>query len=1639
MADEIAELVVRISADTSELASAVSGVQSQLSALDATRIGRNMGNAAQLAARNWQMTGQALRGVGASIDSVTKPIQVAAVALAAGGAASAKFAIDFEDSFAGVKKTVEGTPEQLAQIRQGIIDLTTTGINGRNAIPKTTTELNELAAAGGQLGVQTENILGFTETMAQLDTATNLHGESGAQAVARFLNVTDTSQKSIDRFGSAVVDLGNNFATTEAEIVDMGLDMGATGHTIGMSTQAILGYSTALSSMGVDAAAGGSALQRIWMDMQNAVSSGGEELNAFAKISGKSADEFKKSWGKDADGAFRDFLKGLNESDDQVGVLNELGFNNVRDQRALMALAGDKGFAILTEAINRANKAWDENTALQKEFDAKADTTASKIQIVKNNLVETGRSLGEVMLPTIADATSGIANFAQWLAKMGDGGKKTAVGIAATVVGVGALSKVTAGGLKTVGNFVEGIGKVRTAFSAGGVFAKAVPALTALGSAALPVAVGIAAVGTAAIAAKKAYDNWYDSQYRYTKGLSEGNEQIKESLDGYKKISAIQGEIKELKLVIENPESSKEQVDNAKERLEEIKQLLSEEYNLVIKSDNSNLEEAVNTVREINENELQGRINSQLSRLSTLQEKYTQYQQERNQLENDYADALERQKKYSDIELQRSKAKSDWKSGLTSYAEYKKRLADILRDNGINKPNIDGDPFTAWTGVSLDTNKANDDVKKLSQRINDLKTARDEYEAISTEIANWETEIIDSAVKSGDSEQVQQALSDMGEVIRDANLDMQGYAQAAAQAMNGISIDDAWAQGGEGLVNFVNDYVRAMQEFGASAQETATGAALIRNGFRTIDEAVEKDALPSVVNDYISQAQKMNVPAEQIAMQASLIKQGFTDISQAADAGAMDVVNEQANELAHSLLDIPDDKRIEISAEGDISVIDTASGKIQELQKSDGTVIRVTSEGDVEMLDKAGNTVAYLEGIGAVELKVNTETGNLEALDSVGNVVANLSEQGDPNVNINVTATTDAAKATITDLNNQPVEVKVGADAEGAKQTIQALGDIPITVTVTAEVVGMPQATGTDNFPGGLAMVNDQTGIADPRELIIDRGQAFIPQGRNVILPLSKGAKVYTASQTKAIMAGMGIPHYAEGKDNSDAFTAARDNRSHYTRTHAVTTTQELEKWVEFSKQFASNEKDIADITEQIYSLTRKQTDELNDQSSAYMELHNALNDWADIGDTPIDAFNRIRERNMAEVEAGRMTWNEYTDTISKMGSDMLNDRLSQSRDWLEREKDYHGMSLEDYIAGLDRMEAYTREYYDNGVISYREYAETIAEITDDKIDSYRDLLSAEMDASLAWIDDRTHFNDWQSYGDTPDAAYDRIKDREYAAMEDGQQSWDDYVEHMAEAGSALYQGRREQSESWLEEQRKYFGMSSEDYIAGLEREKAYTEEYYRKGLISAREYHEGMTDLNHQIWDEAASAYDDMLSQQSKYISDMREKFADEEQALRDSWDVADRDEDMDDVRRQLEIYAGAVTDRGQQKYKDLQEQLKQLERDEELYQLQVDNNAVLERLEADYDLAEDAKADFLKSIAVNTDIDVSGIVGGLTERLTTTGGNIENLLARLIEAVNNSSAPSSTVYGPTYNDNRQISLTQTSGLTPLYVGEMR
>lgn len=1546
MADA-AELVVRIRGDASDLEATISGVSQQLEELERTQSNTNgvkgvreSTSAYQGLASQLKDTGKGIKEVGESIDTITKPIQYASTALAAGGVASAKFAIDFEDSFAGVKKTVDATPEQLSKIKQGIIDLSTTGIDGRGAIPQTTTELNELAAAGGQLGISQENIIDFTEVMAQMGSATNLVGEEGAATLARFQNVMGVGQNEIRNIGSAIVDLGNHSATTESEIAEMALRMGKYGSSVRMSAADVLGYSAALSSLGIEAQMGGSAIGRTWLSIETAVASGGEGLTKFAKYSGKSAEEFKKQWNTDSSGAFNGLLKGLQSAENLTVALDDLGINNTQDIQAMMALVN--GYDLVTESVNRSNTAYQENTALQEEFNAKNETTASKLANTKNNIIEAARSIGETMLPSIKDASTTVADFAKGLSQMSDEQKKVVVNTGATVIAIGAISKVSAGAIKGVGGIVEAVGNIKKAFSAGGALAKFAPTLTSIGAAAGPAALAVAGIATAAIAGKVAYDKWYQSQYRWSEGLSEGNEKVKESLEKYKSLNDIQGQIKSLKMVIESPESSQEQVDNAKSKLEEIKEMLSQEYNLVINSDNSNLDDAVEQVTKLSKNELQSNINNQRAELSELVNNNANYIQTRREAQENYNKELELQTKYSEAQSKVSditakianneitaaegyaKAKEIYKNTIGS--DYENAITDESDKNAESVLASITGSYKVATGILEDYKKQLDDLDGSHQELHDT----------AEELSNMELELLKMSVANKDNESVEKSLSDMKEFISAGKLDMNSYAQAAALAMNGVdNLESAWekAANGDGteLNNIINDYVHSMQKFGAYSGDIATNAALLQNGFKTVKEAAEN--------------------------------------------GKLDVITEQANELAHSMGLIPENKRIVIDADGNISVVKELQQAVDDVNTKGDVKLQVGAEGDISVLDTADEKLKELVKNDEVQIKFNVDTGGFDINDLNGNKLGEITATGKviwtndstepdnytaPPKEGNVTFTKDSAEPDGYQPEDKFATVHYTVSVEGS--SIEGLSDKSAPAAKFGStgmfVKKAKKAKGTQNFEGGLAMVNDEKGISDPRELIVDKGRAFIPQGKDVVLPLSKGAKVYTASQTKAIMSGMGIPHYATGKDNSDAFTSAKDDWTHYTKTHAVTTAQELEKWLEFQEKFKSNDKDIADIEEQIFSIMQKQTKEFNEQSKAYLEKHSAINDWGDNGDTPLDAFKRIKDRNYQDLQDAKITWDDYVDNVSDAGETLYDDMKSYSDSWLEHQQKYHSMSIDDYIAGIDREAERLEEFYANDVINYQKYVEEKQTLEEKRYDAVAqknaDEYSAWQKDADAWQELRSTYDDWDKYGD-----------------------------------------------------------SEEDF---LKRKIDRVKEFYNAGKISFEEFIDDTNKYSMELYKSQSSAVDKLLQKQQDYISNVKDEFSKQEQELRDSWDVQDRKTDMSEVQAQLDVYANSVTDKGQQKYKELQEQMKQLQRDEELYQLQKENNATIESLEAEYKQMEDGKKNILTGLQ-NADINISAYVATITDKVSATGGNIESLLSRMLDKFD-----SFKIENNSMSDNRKI-----------------
>ena len=1539
-------------------------------------------------AERWQQTGKGLKEVGESIDTITKPIQYAATAALGLGAASAVAAVQFEDNFANVKKTVDGTPEQLEDIRQKIIQMSTTGVNGHSAIPQTTAELNELAAAGGQLGITTDNIVDFTEVMAQMGSATNLAGEEGAATLARFQNVMGVGQNEIRNIGSAIVDLGNHSATTESEIASMALRMGKYGSSVRMSAADVLGYSAALSSLGIEAQMGGSAIGRTWLSIEKAVANGGEGLKAFAKYSGKSAKEFKEQWNTDSSGAFNGLLKGLQSAENLTVALDDLGINNTQDIQAMMALVN--GYDLVTESVNRSNTAYKENTALQEEFDAKAETTASKLSVAKNNVVEIARSFGDLMLPTIVDVSNGVSQYTQKIASMDDAQKKNIITAGATVVAMGAITKGSTGLIKWAGNTVEAVGNIKKAFSAGGALAKFAPTLASIGAVAGPAVLSLGAMATATVVLYKAARKYEEYSKDWSRGGNELSDKTKTYADAARDLNSLQWELRNLQQVVNNPDTDETTLQQSKQRIEEIKNLLAEKYNMDISVNDAELDEAIEKMKRVNYLEAKQNIPDLTDYGNNKKDDYEDAKSSR-ELYNENVEGIKKQQQATaDYRSELLMLKDAYDKGSVSQEEFNNKFNELSEATG--NPNFKNSPIEAL----LNSTAIEDWSKELEKNLTNNNTLISENEATMAEYEKTMRELANAGLLEMEFGDTEQGLEHITTAVKNADLSMSDWATTAALVQTGqSSLDDVWQAGGDTLNNFISNYTADMQKFGASSNEIATKAALLQNGFRSIQEASE--------------------------------------------AGALDVVTKQANDLAHSMGLIPENKNIAINASGDISIIEDVQRAVDVVNGVGDVNLQVSAEGDISVLNTADSELQELVNNNQVTIKFNVDTGGFDINDLNGDKLGEITATGKviwtndstepdnytaPPKEGNVTFTKDSAEPDGYQPEDKFATVHYTVSVEGS--SIEGLSDKSAPAArfgSTGTFVKKKVAKGTQNFEGGLAMVNDEKGISDPRELIVDKGRAFIPQGKDVVLPLSKGAKVYTASQTKAIMSGMGIPHYATGKDNSDAFTSAKDDWTHYTKTHAVTTAQELEKWLEFQEKFKSNDKDIADIEEQIFSLTQKRTQELNNLSKSYIEERAALNDWDDNGDNPIDAFTRIRDRNMAEVEAGRMTWEDYTTEMSSIGSTLYDNMTEYSRDWLEHQEKYNGMSAADYIAGIGRIQTYTEQMYAQGIISHKEYVEAKNKLNEEYLDKRKEQIEKEYDISKDYISEHTYFNDWQDNGDSPIDAYNRVMDRHREELANGELTQDEFDKYQSELGSDMYSERVEQSKNWLEEQRKYYGMTDEEYIAGLKRIQQYTQEYYNLGLISRKEYNENMTELNHDMFDQAGESFDDMLQQQQDYINKLRDEFSAQEQALQDSWTVEDRKADMSETQAQLDIYANAVTDRGQQKYKELQEQMKQLQRDEELYQLQVKNNATIEKLEAEYDALENSKTDFIKSIATNIDsIDVTGIVADITQEVSGGNDKITKTLGEIIDAIKGIK-----IEQQNYNNNSKITINTT------------
>lgn len=1163
------------------------------------------GNSAREVGEKFSKVGKEISGFGSALTKgVTAPI-------VAGAGLAVKAAIDYESAFAGVKKTVDETASVSYQkLSDGIRQMA-------KELPASAVEIANVAEVAGQLGIKAEDILTFSRTMIDMGESTNLSAEEAATAIAKIANILGLTSDEYGRFGASVVDLGNNFATTEKDIVEMTNRLAAGGKLAGLTAPEILGLATAMSSVGIEAEAGGTAMTQTLTAIGNAVSlttkDSADDLALIAKVAGTTSEEFQKAWKEKPAEALQAFIKGLNTAREQGAnmdaILMKLGMTGVRQGNMLksLALSSDK----MSAAVERSNQAWKDNTALTNEANKRYETTESQLKMFRNQVTDLAIEFGG---PLIKALRSGLDAVKPWLTNLADLAKKfsslsteqqqniikwglvaAALGPALNILGGGVT--VVGGFVKAIGGLSKGIGflsgsirylkdfgsvanGLKTVAGSAGAVETAVAGATtgtgllgsALGFLATPVGLATVALAGATAAAvyfsNKAYEAYQRSQewgtsvskeqasqlQNFKDKVDEANEAMTTfgaSAEGVNKVTtAVQKLATEIqKLADENlakdidmahklglSEETIQQIsshadqmkNNVQQMSDEVIRIyqnaannhrkLSEEEKAIVLS---NQNELINTQLQLMEYSGEERINmikafngqadelntEQLKKAAELTEKWAQDE------EASYKERLDGYKKLMD------QIKGEDEKSVKARAEIKAKMEQLEAEHTA-KMAAYSQKWNDLQGRLLKTLKVSPET--MAGIMNQLKSRAEEigltYDEMAIKFQNTFSKVQEGHsmwAKTGKdvAESMKLANTQWNSMVWDEKTG-QLKTNAVEEVQKALE-----AEGGWDAMQFI------LKEANLETNARLTiGEALVANGQWEKLSPEEKElvvngkpAVKAILDSKESLAQWNALPSEV----KEILGKNESFLSSAEGA-------KQA--LTQWNLMTPSEKAL--------AVKDLASNDVKVVQ---GRIDSMTGKQlPIEAIDKTASTVeSVLYGVNSIQ---QTSPIDINATDQTGEQTAsayagvNAIRQDSP-IGIDAANRTQgevsvAGSAVNTIRQNSPIGISAQNQTTGVINSVwDSLSSLPAFkfIDIITRHFTEQHAKGTNNHPGGLATVNDQRGTLYKELVTLPDGTSFIPEGRNVVLPLPPGSKVMRAGKTRSLMNRLGIPNYEKG------------------------------------------------------------------------------------------------------------------------------------------------------------------------------------------------------------------------------------------------------------------------------------------------------------------------------------------------------------------------------------------------------------------------------------------------------------------------------------------------------------------------------
>ncbi|MFC2798000.1 MAG: phage tail tape measure protein [Streptococcus halitosis] len=1155
-----------------------------------------------------------------------------------------KAAVDYESAFAGVKKTVDETATvSYKNLSDGIRQMA-------KELPASAVEIANVAEVAGQLGIKAEDILTFSRTMIDMGESTNLSAEDAASSIAKIANILGLTSDEYKRFGSSVVDLGNNFATTERDIVEMTNRLAAGGRLAGLTAPDILGLATAMSSVGIEAEAGGTAMTQTLTAIGNAVSLTGkgaaDDLNLIAKTAGMTSEEFQQAWKEKPVVALQSFIKGLKDAQEKGvnmnAILAQLGMTGIRQSNMLksLALASDK----MGDAVDRSNKAWKENTALTNEANKRYETTESQLKMFKNQVTDLAIEFGGPLLKALREGLTAakpwidtLAKMAKQFSSMSEEQQRNVLKWGALTVGAGPALSILGKGFGIIGNLTKAFGWLTkgTGKAVGGMslILKTFQAFRTTGnlSSAFKLASGGAvALGNATASASTSTGLLTTSMGTLANplglivgglGLTTaalvylGNEKdkarIKTEEFGTQLSDTARGELRIFQKTVDETstavanfgthagdadkvsgafkklyEEIATAADKTNKRMEELgaKWGLSEDDIAKAKERNaqvvSNTESMMNQINEIyqrhngdaskfSQEEKEIILNNQnemiKAKLSMMSLSADQQKAALQALNGDVRSLNETQLKHTKDVLKQA---LDEEKKL--YENSKSELKELLDGKAIDQETYNKKLQTLEANHTQTMEALGSKYYQVMQNLDakvkartgqswnyweEAKKVLEEYGLSYEEIGKKAAE---ASQKVGNSHSIlANYTSEMSKEVKEANdawsllvgnIDKNGNFQVKSNVKEVIGEAAKSAEGWEQL-----QFIAKTADINSNARVTIAEA-LVESGKwkdMTLEEKqviVKNQAGLQAIFDSETHLKTWNsMPAE---VKELLMKNA--DVMNKAEEASKALSNYESLTPKQKEL-LANDESIQKAVARSTDTLTTwnATTPFTKDLKADPTNVlnngqlsidKITAwnfaSAETKSLDAVDNTSA---AVGSAILSVNSPKQeapiNLFAADQTGGVrnetsgAINAIRQYDP---VNILAkngtndTVSEVKSGVNGIQDKTVTINARDNASGVLSGIKSWID-SVTGNFFTNIFASKHAHGTNYHPGGLAIVNDQRNSNYKEMVTLPNGRSFIPQGRDVLLPLPKGSKVLRADKTRRLMREMGVPKYASG------------------------------------------------------------------------------------------------------------------------------------------------------------------------------------------------------------------------------------------------------------------------------------------------------------------------------------------------------------------------------------------------------------------------------------------------------------------------------------------------------------------------------